>query len=60
MMPGFDMSGSQCITKRYFKSASRGNGSAEESPVGGESLLNVNKAAGQGEMERKIKKCVHS
>ena len=33
---------------------SRGNGRAEESPVGGTSSLNVNKAAGQGEMERKI------
>ena len=42
------------------KEVSRGNGRAEESPVGGESSLNVNKAAGQGEMERKIKKCVHS
>ena len=35
------------------KEVSRGNGHAEESPVGEESSLNVNKAAGQGEMVRK-------
>ena len=29
----------------------------KESPVGGESSLNVNKAAGQGEMERKNEMC---
>ena len=39
-----------------MKRTSRRNGRAERSSVGGtwESPLNVNKAAGQGEIERKI------
>ena len=40
----------------YAKRTSRGNKRAEgTSPVGGTSSLNVNKAAEQGEMERKIR-----
>ena len=35
------------------RSKKRKNGHAERSPVGGESSLNVNKAARQGEMERR-------
>ena len=46
--------------RRKAKRSQEGIGMQKESPVGGESSLNVNKAAGQGEMERKIKKCVHS
>ena len=45
-----------CSQEEIQEETSKGNGCAEESPVGGTSLLNVSKAAGQGEMERKILK----
>ena len=43
-------------SRSISKETSRGNGSAEgKCPVNGTSPLNVNKAAEQGEMERKLK-----